>query len=153
MAKKLPEEQDLPYDHPKKRTIVKEPPATFTGDIKMKKIKELLDKVNEQYKLTTDEMVDVIVDEMCGRKHEVEEAENELPSGARPLDEPEEEVEAVKKDIAEYTLMKLVEDGSYRKYFQAMLKKRGIKSPADLSGPEKKAFFSAVQKGWKAGKK
>ncbi len=152
MPKKLPEEQDLPYDHPKKRTIVKEPPAAFTGDIKMKKIKELLDKVNEQYEPTTDEMVDMFIDEMCGRK-KVEEADNELPNGARPLDEPEEEVEAVKKDIAEYTLMKLVEDGSYRKYFQHMLKQRGIKSPADLSGPEKKAFFASVQKGWKAGKK
>lgn len=41
------------------------------------------------------------------------------------------------------------EDDAYRKYFQGMLKKRGIKSPSELSDEEKKKFFDSVKSGWK----
>ncbi|MGD2072083.1 MAG: hypothetical protein PVG65_01150, partial [Candidatus Thorarchaeota archaeon] len=87
-------------------------------------------------------------DEACGKDHKVKEAENELPNGSRPLDEPEEELDAVEKDIAENILINLFEDSAYREYFKGMLKKWKIKSPAQLPPEKRKAFFSAVSKGW-----
>jgi len=39
---------------------------------------------------------------------------------------------------------------AYQKFFQGMLKKFGVKSPAELSGDKKKEFFSAIDAGWKA---
>lgn len=41
---------------------------------------------------------------------------------------------------------------AYKKYFQSMLAKWGVKSPAELSDEKKKAFFNAVDKGWKGEK-
>lgn len=42
------------------------------------------------------------------------------------------------------------EEEEYQKYFQSMLKKYGVSSPADFkSDDEKKAFFNAVDKNWK----
>jgi hypothetical protein len=38
---------------------------------------------------------------------------------------------------------------AYQKFFQGMLKKFGVKSPAELSGDKKKEFFSAIDSGWK----
>jgi sugar-specific transcriptional regulator TrmB len=37
----------------------------------------------------------------------------------------------------------------YQKYFQAKLKKFGVKSPSELSDEKKKEFFDEVDKGWK----
>jgi hypothetical protein len=37
----------------------------------------------------------------------------------------------------------------YRAFFQKMLKKFGVTSPAQLDDAKKKAFFDAVDKGWK----
>jgi len=37
----------------------------------------------------------------------------------------------------------------YRKFFDGMLKKYGVKSPSELSGDKKKEFFAAIEKGWK----
>lgn len=45
------------------------------------------------------------------------------------------------------------EENAYQKYFKEMLKKEGVKSPAELSDEEKKAFFNKVDAGWKAKKK
>ena len=39
---------------------------------------------------------------------------------------------------------------AYQKFFKSMLAKYGVSSPAELSGDKKKAFFNAVDKGWKA---
>lgn len=36
----------------------------------------------------------------------------------------------------------------YRKFFDGMLKKYGVKSPSELSGDKKKEFFAAIEKGW-----
>lgn len=41
----------------------------------------------------------------------------------------------------------------YQRFFQAMLKKHGVKSPAELPAAKKKAFFQAVKKEWAAKKK
>jgi hypothetical protein len=40
----------------------------------------------------------------------------------------------------------------YKAYFDSMLKRFGVSSPAQLSKEKKRAFFTAVDKGWK-GKK
>tara|TARA_Y100000004_G_scaffold62456_1_gene69988 strand:- start:2762 stop:4420 length:1659 start_codon:yes stop_codon:yes gene_type:complete len=39
---------------------------------------------------------------------------------------------------------------AYRKFFQGMLKKFGVKSPAELSGDKEKEFYDAIDAGWKA---
>ena len=36
----------------------------------------------------------------------------------------------------------------YRKFFDGMLMKYGVKAPSELSGDKKKEFFSAIEKGW-----
>jgi ribosomal protein L21E len=38
----------------------------------------------------------------------------------------------------------------YQKFFQGMLKKFGVKSPAELSGDKEKEFYDAIDAGWKA---
>ena len=44
----------------------------------------------------------------------------------------------------------LQEEQDYQDYFNAMLKKHGVNSPADFkSDAEKKAFFNKVDSGWK----
>jgi hypothetical protein len=39
---------------------------------------------------------------------------------------------------------------AYQKFFQAKLKKYGVKSPSELDDDKKKKFFDEVEKGWKA---
>ena len=38
---------------------------------------------------------------------------------------------------------------AYQKFFNSMLKKYGVKSPAELPADKKDDFFDAVDKGWK----
>ena len=168
---------ELPYDHPRKRSVVKEPPVEVGGNLKMKKIRELfkdalsegvkssvdesggvksvdesrIDKVSEVDSDTILELADKYLDEMCGKDHgkeKVEETENELDS--EPKEEPEEEFVAVKKDIAEMKgmLIKLTEESEYRAFFNSVLKKFGVNSPAELDGTKKKEFFDYVEKHW-----
>ena len=40
----------------------------------------------------------------------------------------------------------------YKAFFEKMLKKYGVKSPAELKGDKKKQFFDEVDKGFKAEK-
>ena len=42
------------------------------------------------------------------------------------------------------------EETAYQKFFQKALGKFGAKSPADLDGEKKKAFFNYVDKNWDA---
>lgn len=42
------------------------------------------------------------------------------------------------------------ESAEYKEFFQKMLKKFGVSSPAELKGDKKKEFFDAVDKGYKA---
>ena len=41
---------------------------------------------------------------------------------------------------------------AYQKFFQGLLKKFGVKSPAELDDNKKKAFYDAIDKGWKSDK-
>jgi hypothetical protein len=40
----------------------------------------------------------------------------------------------------------------YEDYFQGVLKKYGVKSPAELSDEDKKKFYDEVEAGWEEGK-
>jgi len=140
----------LPYDHPKKKSILKEPPVVAKGDITMKKIKETLKNFNGYYGMKEAEK---IIDEMCGKKH-VEEIENDITHV--PEEDPVKQDEKIKKDIAELRRLiaeSLVEfklsENDYREFFKSMLKKYGVKSPAQLPKDKKKTFFKAVSDGWK----
>ena len=157
---------ELPYDHPRKKSIIKEPPVEVGGNIRMKKIKELFkdvlsggyksvkeSKTEEVSEVDSDavlNLADKYLDEMCcGKDHsKIEETENELDS--EPKEEPEEEFVAVKKDIAEMKgmLIKLTEESEYRTFFNSVLKKFGVNSPAELDGEKKKEFFDYVEKHW-----
>lgn len=57
---------------------------------------------------------------------------------------------SLRKQIGE--LRKLTKEGKdeYRAFFKKMLNKFGVNSPAELDDEKKKAFFNAVDKGWKA---
>jgi len=111
-----------------------------------------------------DGLVDIILDS-CGKKHGVEEVENKIENA--PTDNPEEEAERVKDDIAGEpdeesamesavnvidNMLKLNELTAYQKFFQSKLKAMGVKSPAQLSPDKKKEFFNSIDKGWKAEK-
>jgi hypothetical protein len=40
----------------------------------------------------------------------------------------------------------------YQKFFQAALKKFGVKSPAELEGDKEKEFYDYIDKNWKGDK-
>jgi len=112
-----------------RRELVKEPPVEVEKNIKIKKIKELISSmIDEVYKMKEDE--------------------NALDNV--PNEEPEEEMDALKKDIAES--LKFIEESEYQKYFETMMKKFGVTKPSELKGDKKKEFFDAVDKGWKGEK-
>jgi hypothetical protein len=112
-----------------RRELVKEPPVEVEKSIKIKKIKELISSmIDEVYKMKEDE--------------------NALDNV--PNEEPEEEMEALKKDIAES--YKFIDESEYQKYFETMMKKFGVTKPSELKGDKKKEFFNAVDKGWKGEK-
>lgn len=143
----------LPYDHPKKKTILKEPPVVAKGEIPMKKVKETLSKVNEYYSLKE---ADELIEEMCGKKH-VEEIENDIEHV--PEEDPEKHMDNVTKDIAETKKLVgnaliefLLGENEYKEYFKSMLKKWGVNSPAQLDPAKRKEFFNAVEMGWKGEK-
>jgi len=122
-------------------------------------------RVNE-----ANEMVDNLLDD-CGKDHSVKEVENKIENA--PTEDPEEEADRVRDDIAgedEVTpggedesaiegavnaidnMLKLNEATAYQKFFQARLKKWGVSSPAQLPADKKKQFFNMIDKEWK-GKK
>ena len=60
--------------------------------------------------------------------------------------------QSIRKQLGEWKQMNEDDKSAYKKYFDSMLKKYGVTSPAQLDNAKKKAFFDAVDKGWK-GKK
>jgi len=55
--------------------------------------------------------------------------------------------QSIRNQMAESDLVAEADD--YKAYFDGMLKKFGVNSPKDLDNDKKKAFFNAVDKGWK----
>ena len=111
-----------------RREIVKEPPVEIEKDIELKKIKELL---------TT--MLDEVYNE------------NENTLDPAPKDEPEEELDSLKKDIAES--LRFFNESKYQEFFQSMLKKFGVTGVGQLKGEKKKEFFDTIEKEWTTEKK
>ena len=118
--------------HNERREIVKEPPVEVDKEIELKKFQN------------AKEALDLIL----GEVYKVDEDENALDSV--PNEEPEEEIDALKKDIAES--YKFIDESAYQKYFETMMKKFGVTKPSELKGDKKKEFFNAVDKGWKGEK-
>lgn len=116
-----------------RREIVKEPPVEIDKEIELKKFQN------------AKEALDLIL----GEVYKVDEDENALDNA--PNEEPEEELDALKKDIAESH--KFIEESAYQDYFEGMMKKFGVTKPSELKGDKKKEFFNAVDKGWTGEKK
>jgi len=143
-----------PYEHPKKRTILKEPPVVTKGEIPMKKIKESLAQFNQYYSLKE---ADKIIEEMCGKKH-TEELENDIENVPekdmkKQLDNVENDIAEMKQIMSETIIEMTLNEKEYKDYFRSMMKQYGVTSPAQLSTEKKKKFFKAVSAGWKKEKK
>ncbi len=121
----IPVGSDKKRPRNERRELVKEPPVEVDGDIKIKKIKELLSSmIDEVYKIAEDE--------------------NALNNA--PPEEPEEEFGALKKDIAES--YKFLDESEYQEFFKSMLKKFGVTGVNQLKGDKKKEFFDTIEKKW-----
>jgi hypothetical protein len=109
-----------------------------------------------------DGLVDTILDD-CGKDHSVKEVENKIENA--PTEDPEEEADRVRDDIAGEdesaiegavnaidNMLRLNEMSAYQKFFKSRLKKWGVKSPSSLSPEKKKEFFNSIDKDWKAKK-
>jgi hypothetical protein len=59
---------------------------------------------------------------------------------------------SIRKQLGEFYLLSDDKKEAYRAYFDSMLKRFGVSSPAELDDEKKKAFFNAVDKGWKSKK-
>jgi len=42
-------------------------------------------------------------------------------------------------------------ENDYKKFFDSVLKKYGVKSPNELSSADKRKFYDEIDKGWDAG--
>ena len=106
-----------------RRELIKEPPIEVDKDIELKKIKELLTAMlDEAYK------------------------ENENTLDSAPKEEPEEEMNSLKKDIAES--YKFIAESEYQEFFKSMLKKFDVTGVNQLKGDKKKKFFDTIEKQW-----
>lgn len=54
------------------------------------------------------------------------------------------------KKLQEFRDLTEAEKESYKAYFKKLMKKFGVNSPQELDDEKKKAFYNAVDKGWKA---
>jgi len=102
-----------------------------------------------------EQLVDTILDGSHGSlKKEVTEKVDEVlekagPPAKKDEDEDMEECGKVREEVIENLIS---EQNPYQAYFKSMLAKWGVKSPAQLPPDKRKAFFTAVSKGWKSKK-
>jgi hypothetical protein len=59
----------------------------------------------------------------------------------------------VDKSLDLVAISESVKSGEYQKFFKAMLKKYGVKSPSELKGEKRKKFFNDVKINWAKQKK
>ena len=127
--------QMRPYDHPKKvRPVVDVDECGMMGGGMMNKgISNMDDEPEEDYEdyeSTPDD------DETNTISH--------VPNQhARSL------YKSIISQLGEINSLSEDKKAAYKKYFDGMLKKFGVTSPAQLDDAKKKAFFNAVDKGWK----
>ena len=102
-----------------------------------------------------EQLVDTIIDGSHGSlKKEVTEKVDEVlekagPPAKKDEDDEMEECGKVREEVIENLIS---EQNPYQAYFKSMLAKWGVKSPAQLPPDKRKAFFTAVSKGWKSKK-
>ena len=88
--------------------------------------------------------------EVTGKVDEI--LEKAGPPAKKDKDEEMEECGKM-REIREEVIENLIgEQSEYQAYFKSMLKKWGVKGPAQLPPDKRKAFFNAVSKGWKSKK-
>lgn len=124
-------------------------------------------EINHVPNQNADELYNDIRDEMLGEMIDhVLEQDQDMPSDeggesepdldtSKATDEVDKAVESAddeaKSAIGEMIYNLVEEDKEeYQKYFNSMLDKYGVSSPAELDDEKKKEFFDAVDKGWKA---
>ena len=72
-------------------------------------------------------------------------------SAQNKIDKLEDKIKALKKESVEEKVTKEEsKKEKYQKFFQAALKKYGVKSPAELEGDKNKEFFNYVDKNYEA---
>jgi hypothetical protein len=121
-----------PYDHPKKVRV--------TADVEECDMSGMPAETEEEY--------------MDTYKAAINDVESDEPNDIDHV--PDQDVLALYKSVRKQLgeIKRLNEDAKaeYKKYFDSMLKKYGVTSPAQLDTAKKKEFFDAVDRGWKAKK-
>ncbi len=146
----IPEDKVKGQGHRKGRGQTQGPMGVPVKKFKeaVKLIDEIFDEGLDHYgKLKEAEIELNKILEVCGRVHKEQEDEDEIDLGkgtmnttGRPYDHP------IKMRVRELS----EEDKSaYKVFFDKMLKKFGVNSPAELSDEKKKEFFNQVDVGWK----
>lgn len=109
---------------------------TFGKVVKaFKKLDRILDSCN------ADEAVGGFA--MDSVEDEVE--ENDIPHDPTNVDDL---MSSLRKQLAEIRSLSENDKEEYKKFFDSMLKKFGVSSPAELDNDKKKEFFDAVNRGW-----
>ena len=130
------------------------------GVTEMDKIKEATELVDviltgdyKQYKTEKDTLglVDSLIDEVENKIDTVPNQDLKALYQSVFDELSKDSMTSVEESIL-YSVRKLLSENAYREFFKTMLKKWNIKSPAELKGDKKKAFFAAVSKEWKAKK-
>lgn len=104
-----------------------------------------------------EQLVDVILDGKYGSFKEVTKKVDKVlekvgPPARKDKDEEMEECGKV-REIMEVIIENLInEQSEYQAFFKSMLKKWGVKGPAQLPPEKRKKFFNAVSAGWKSKK-
>jgi hypothetical protein len=126
-------------------------------------IKKYFSYVAKKYSdVTPAKKAEIIVTLAANESTDLEEAtdpDKELASWLRKrLDKNRPGDRDLRKELEK--LLKKLEEGAdsdvkgdkeeYQKFFQGMLKKFGVKSPAELSGDKEKEFYDAIDAGWEA---
>jgi hypothetical protein len=92
-----------------------------------------------------------------GIGYDEEEGEDVYSSGPNDIDHvPNQDgsslYKSIRKQLGEWKRLNEESKVEYKKYFDSMLKKYGVKSPAELDDAKKKEFFDKVDRGWNAKK-
>ena len=97
-----------------------------------------------------DDVTDVVLDEIENKIDTVPDQDlKALHSDVVDELTKDDGVSPVEEKIA-ISISRLIRNESYRDFFKKMLKKHNVSNPSELDDDKKKAFFNAVDKGWKA---
>jgi hypothetical protein len=120
----------------------------------LKEADSILDEVENSIDNVPNQCIPSLLDDVMSdiAEDEVEKNEEEIEQANAEVQAPMESEKLTVEESMKKAVKLLVTEETYRDYFKSMLKKWKISSPSDLDGDKKKAFFNAVDKGWKAKK-